>query len=349
MIFASAVRILDLVPVVSVFLFLLLQLCSAGETKASTPKAISIPSFTLDELNLGSRSTDLLQALRTTGLFSVQLVGEEKEGKRGGGHPNLHRSMAMNGICDCSERLTAAALASRNNKKDHGVLVLEGVDSVLLDDQTTRRTTIATATVGTSPLPLASRDVLEEACGEGTVAAMEVLRDQVALASDAFVQSLDRLHMKYYHHSDNNSNNYLLQDNQGGSYATLQSVVQSANHLEHFHHYIKDVSRDQEAEQDEGALSMDWHTDAGLFLAFVPAWDCHSSGAELDTSFWVQLPEENGQPQQQVQAKFDPNSVVIMMGAGAEHWLRNSFGLRATRHAVRMSNGDARTWYGMSK
>ena len=318
---------------------LFFPLCLAGavfgDATAKRPQ-ISVPSFTLEELNLGTRSSDLLQALRTAGLFSVH-VGDQD------GH-SIHRSMAMNGLCDCSESL--AALTSNS---DYNNGFVEGLDSVLLDDQVTRRTTIATATVGSSPLPLASRDVLEATCGRGTVAAMEMVRDHVAQVSEAFVQALDRLAMD--NHQNNDQVPLLLVDKQGGSYSTLKSIVQSANHLEHFHHYSKEIvhqegkSNKNDEEEDGSHLTLDWHTDAGLFLAFLPAWDCHSTGAALDASFWVQLPDG-----QRMQAKFDPGTVVIMMGAGAEHWLRNDFlGLRATRHAVRMENGAARTWYGMSK
>jgi hypothetical protein len=322
---------------VSLLFLLLLRLWSsaAAAVFGSETMAISIPSFTMEELTLGARSQDLLQALRTTGLLSVQVEETTQGDDHKDGQP-IHRSVAMNGLCHCLESVAAVATSS----SDRGGV--EGVDSVVLDDQATRRTTIATATVGTSPLPLASRGVLEENCGLGTVAAMEVVRDQVAMASDTFVESLDRLHMK----DDYNNDVPLLRDNQGRSYSTLKSVVQSANHLEHFHHYSKESHGEgvEEYSQDDSAPSLEWHTDAGLFLAFVPAWDCHSSGGKLDTSFWVKLPDGK-----QVQVNFDPGTVVIMMGAGAEHWLLNSLGLRATRHAVRMSNGDARTWYGMSK
>lgn len=312
-------------PMVRSLSLVLLPLLSAAVAfRGGT--AVSVPSFTLEELNRGTRSQDLLESLRTTGLVAVQVADQVTAEGGENGH-SFHRTVAMDGLCHCLERV--AAVATRNG--------VEGVDTVVLDDQATRRTTIATGTVGdSSPLPLASRDILEENCGQGTVAAMEVVRDQVALASDTFVQSLDRLHMLYH-----NDVTPLLKDNLGGTYSTLKSVVQSANHLEHFHHYSKEIGT-QTTNEDDDSPSLDWHTDAGLFLAFIPAWDCHSSGEQLDASFWVKLPGG-----QQVQAKFDPGTVVIMMGVGVEHWIYNAFGLRATRHAVRMNNGDARTWYGM--
>lgn len=321
-------KTLVLASLQSLLLLLLLPMESSNALQDET--TYNVPAFSLEELNVGSRSEDLLRALRSTGILSVQLPQSHLGGpfEFEGLHESIHRSVAMNGLCHCLENVASM------------IPQVEGVDSILLADQNTRRATIATATVGNSPLPLASRESLDEYCGQGTVEAMEFLRDQVAMVSDTFVQSLDRLHM-YYH--DNSSP--LLRDNQGGSFSTIKSIVQSANHLEHFHLYSKDGDRDfsNGGTWVDETLSLEWHTDAGLFLAFVPGWDCHSSGAQSDTSFWVQLPGG-----EKARAVFEPNSVVIMMGAGAEHWLRNSFDLKATRHAVHMNGGDARTWYGMS-
>lgn len=288
----------------------------------------NVPSFSMEELSSGARSEDFLRALRTTGILSVRTQNSDLgPWKLEGPQQSLHRSVAMNGLCHCLEDVASIA----------GV---EGVDSIVLGDQSTRRASVATATVGNSPLNIASRDVLQEQCGHGTVEAMEFLRDQVSIASDTFVRSLDRLHMLYH---DNVTP--LLRDNQGKSYSTLSSIVQSANHLEHFHYYhtAGDRESNKAKARNNESLSVEWHTDAGLFLAFVPAWDCYSFGEQPDNSFWVQLP--NGD---KAQARFEPNSVVIMLGAGAEHWIRSSCGLRATRHAVLMDKGDTRTWYGMS-
>jgi len=51
------------------------------------------------------------------------------------------------------------------------------------------------------------------------------------------------------------------------------------------------------------------------------------------------------------QAVFPNNSVIIILGSGAEHWLKNIpkeiLPLKATKHAVQMSPGNSRAWYGM--
>jgi hypothetical protein len=307
-----------------------------SEVKRNDGPFVVVPSFTREELETGVRNNELMETLRTTGLLSIKTQQQQQQKSRR--HP--YQSVAMNGLCHCLNK----------DHHDHPFWIsssnVEGVDSAVLDDDTTERTTIATATVGKSPLPLSSRDVLETACGTETINAMEVLRDQVALASETFVQTLDKLLQ-----STSRSQHVppLLRDSRGGSYNTLDAVVQAANHLEHFHYYYHKDTIDEAVRPMDGKSkkALEWHTDAGLFLAFVPAWDCPSSGRVKDDSFWVQLPDGR-----EVRALLDDESIVIMMGAGAEHWLKtssSSLELRATRHAVDMAKGDARTWYGMSK
>ena len=108
--------------------------------------------------------------------------------------------------------------------------------------------------------------------------------------------------------------------------------MDASTHLEHFHVYSKAGDTEEQAPDE----ALDSHTDAGLFLAFAPAHNCHGG---VDSSLFV-----DGSP-----VTFPANSVVIMLGAGAEHWLLTDLPLRATHHAVKMRPGDQRAWYGMSK
>ncbi|KAL3927954.1 MAG: hypothetical protein SGBAC_012865 [Bacillariaceae sp.] len=259
------------------------------------------------------------------------------------------------------------------------------MDSIVLQDGHTQRTTIATATIGQDPLPLT--DDLAALCGSETVNAMETVRDEVAIVSKAVVQTMDRLLLggdgggssssSSNNNNNNNNNNVmtydkkdeapLLETKYGSVYRTMASIVHSANHLEHFHHYNSNDSNKQTTtatttattahdDDDDDRKTVEWHTDAGLFLTFLPAHDCESGGTKQDDSFYVQLP--NGQ---QAQAYFEPGSVAVMMGAGAEHWLSSPSStssstssssinfLKATRHAVQMESSTRRVWYGMSK
>merc|ERR1712113_324839 len=93
----------------------------------------------------------------------------------------------------------------------------------------------------------------------------------------------------------------------------------------------------------------------GLFLAFTPALLCDRRH-ERDASLKVSITNADGHRELRT-ATFPQNSVVIMLGAGAENWLSLPpfMELEATRHAVVMdassssssSRGMRRAWYGM--
>jgi hypothetical protein len=166
----------------------------------------------------------------------------------------------------------------------------------------------------------------------------------------------------------------LLTSASGRRYDTLQSIVEHANHLEHFHVYDKPFAAEETtataaaadatthhhhlkkkkkataasaAAEEAATKTLDYHTDAGLFLAFVPAMDCASLTVDT-TSFYLQ---HDGplQPQQQQQRRpvdLRGDEVVVMLGAAAERWLRSDPVLRGASHALSMRAGRRRAWYG---
>jgi hypothetical protein len=233
---------------------------------------------------------------------------------------------------DFAEALsTSGLLAIHSNDFDTSALEIvcqkSWEVSVLLPDGVTTRTTLATATVGTTPLPLLLD--ADHHDNDSSLSSLEGLRDVVSTASNAFVQALDRLLL---------SDKAILQTSRGVTYSSVSSIVKASVHLEHFHLYSNAESREGEEDNARTDSSvLDWHTDAGLFLAFVPGINCN--GDSSDTSLWV-----DGSP-----VTFPPNTIGIMLGSGAEHWLHTTVPLRATRHAVKMRPGDLRAWYGMSK
>lgn len=268
-----------------------------------------VPSFTLHELLSNKRAEQFATILGTTGILTIETPSFN----------DVLRHAALDGICRC---------------ENHFLLKVENSDTAILDDGTTVRTTIATGTAGINPRPLPAN--LADYCGHDTAVAMERIRDEVAVAADAFIRALDVLIG-----NTNDNSGSVLDDSKGRSYGRIASIVAAANHLEHFHVYSKKTASD--AEQP----SLHWHTDAGLFLAFVPAFDCQRSAAAdnyHDASFLYK--DENGIS---TRAVFQPNSIAIMLGAGAEYWLQSPVSLKATSHAVTMKEGDARAWYGMSK
>ena len=294
---------------------------SSTSVAAAAAASSTVPTFALQELWTGHRSDELATVLRTTGILAV--VPDETE------IPSLthHRETALDGLCHCQPALADSATS-------------EGVveQGPLIDDPQTWRTTVATATTGTTPLPL-PQDKLSDLCGPETFQAMEALRDDVFVVTQAFVGALDRLLA--------GAPKPLLRHKYQGGYDTVSDIQGAANHLEHFHIYSKHQKQDQQDNREgevrktelQDPSTLQWHTDAGLFLAFVPARDCHDS-SQVDDSFVL----PNGQ-----QAQFPPNAIVVMLGAGAQHWLQTGpLALQATRHAVQMQPGQVRAWYGMS-
>jgi hypothetical protein len=300
----------------------------ASQNTASVGDFHAVPAFTVEELSFGHRTNDLAEALRSTGMIAVKLDHHVK-------HNDFDiaesRRIALGGLCGCASSDASSLFQS-----------VSGADTSLLSDGETTRSTFATATVGGTPLQLPVEG-LEKACGRETTAAMESLRDNVAVASRSFVSAVDRLHRDSS--ALPNSLAPILQNIQGGTYSSLASIVKASTHLEHFHLYSKQQrqapSGMSQASDMEEVLQV--HTDAGLFLSFVPGLACGNSHTSESEHFSVLI---HGKLHRAV---FPPDSVGIMLGAGAQHWLKNvdSLELHATHHAVQMPSGSARAWYGM--
>jgi hypothetical protein len=258
------------------------------------------------------------------------------------------RERALKGMCKCIK-------TSEHNDSDttKSFFSIPNTDSSFLEDRITKRNSIATSTtVGDVPLPLPASDIdrvcqsssngEEDSLGE----AMEELRDYVHEVSHAFVGRWDELL---------GGDKMLLQtdDDDYKAYGSIKCIINDATHLEHFHVYDSTaslLSHDSTFHAKDNEMTLSTHVDAGLFLTFVPAVSCSGDGGEDkeddDSSFWVQV---DGELRRAVFPSFD-RSVVIMLGVGAQHWLRKGMGKeewRATKHAVKMSSGAIRSWYGM--
>lgn len=313
---------------------------------------VSVPTFSLAELRSISgseqRSEEFRRALSSNGLLAVNLDDNEE--------PNFlyssDRRIALDGLCSCV---------------DHpGFLNMDQTHELTLMGSSTSRTSVATATVGLeNPLPLPKG--MEATCGETVVDAMEGLRDAVVSVSKAFVSALDASLVDNATDSEKRSQT-LLRDEYGRSFKSVSEIVESANHLEHFHVYTNNQA-EKSSTISEPAKAWDWHTDAGLFLVFVPAWDCN--GGDSDESFYYRDTEGRT-----VRAKFDGGrTAIVMLGQGAQDWLKlpgqsngryqqlqkkKSPPLKATTHSVRWDSEGGeeksigenllkqrRAWYGM--
>ena len=340
--------------VASSLLLLLLLLPLLLGASAAAPLPYRVPSFDLQELRdvaAGGygRREDLVRALGTSGLLAVALDGPS------GGRLLQDRDAALEGLCGCA--------ASSPGDGGRPLLSVPGTDGSTLADGRTARTTLATATVGRSPLPLPTAE-LEGACGGSAslASSMEGLRDAVAEGSAAFVAALDGLIRDGAARPAAPTRGALLRSTDGASYRTVSDIVGASKSLEHFHVYEREKegrggpgsasasASDSDSDSDSDSLGL--HTDAGLFLAFVPAISCgnthpSSTSANRDSAFYV-LDPLDGKTKVAVFPQDRP-SVIIMLGIGAERWLdvdSPGLGLRATRHKVRMDPGGRRAWYG---
>ncbi len=370
--------------------FLLTFILHSTKLSHATPSSevpiYHVPSFTVEELQSGTQDDHLKHILTTTGLLTIRMQVQKSS--------TSSTSSLLSSLCKCQSKYFTQ---------------IPNSDSRLLADGHTTRSTIATANQGlVSPLSL-PKDDIQKYCGnnndngDNVYDSLELIRDYVSFASkEVFIQALDRLiqnEITITTDSTKTKSNYdihqeqpILQQtlqkkkillstlNDKKQYFTIQSIIENANHLEHFHLY----SKEEETKKDDDVESMyttyntlDWHTDGGLFLAFIPGTSCHNTRNHDDDddennnyndndSFRIMKKDIHTHIEREMRVVFpqprssnsnndtnDTNEIIvaIMMGTGAEHWLHTptSLKLRATRHAVKMKGGDVRAWYGMSK
>ena len=271
----------------------------------------NVPVFTVQDLREGNRKNELEHILTTTGLLSV--VGSDQDMLAF----EKARQDAFSGLCTCMKRGSETFAA------------VNGYDSTLLSDETTR-ITLATATIGETPLPLDSDQLEEAGCTSEAVQSLDALRDYVAWASKWFVASLDEVLL-----TNGKVQEPILQSITGKEFASVSSVVKASTNLEHFHLYSKPNGSSE-------TFDLEFHTDAGLFLTFVPGMECNENSMIKSNDFYVQIDDIAHR------AIFQENSIAVMLGAGAEFWLKHSKPLKATHHAVSIPAGRSRAWYGMS-
>mmetsp|Transcript_41344 Transcript_41344/g.74530 ORF Transcript_41344/g.74530 Transcript_41344/m.74530 type:complete len:769 (+) Transcript_41344:96-2402(+) len=317
------------------------------------------------------------------GILRIALGGDYDEGH---GFSAL-RKRALSHLCDCptfrsSGSSTSPARGGVTN--DDGAITFEealqsnpkDLQQITLPDGTVRRT-LASATVGFDghdvkgagggssqqhhatalELPL----WVQDNCGRDAYDSFEDLRDVVADVVDVFVERLDQ--------ENKLSNGETLEKGQN-----YRQILSSANHLEHFHVYTKSSTSSLEEDDEEGGFrkiggtrvvddetnghvtskkdtsTLDYHTDAGFFLSFVPAMSCRSYTTD-NSSFYLKGQKEP--------VTFEEDEVVIMLGAGAQYWLpsheqsgggsgdlQKQYPFLAASHALRLSPDTHRTWYG---
>jgi len=317
-----------------------------GEVDAAVTRDVQydVPTFHIQELLQPTRQgeKDLHDILTTSGLLAIRVPVANDQ------YTKVHH---LKQLCQCQDSLDK----------------IKGGRQVTLTDEMTVRSTIATATMGSDyPLPLPEHDI-RSMCGSHVLDALMQTREVVShVVTKAFVPAVDRF--------VSSSRNVLLEDvnekqrpildvkgRQG--YTTMTDIVRDGTHLEHFHVYSKHSSHDHPTNPtptDDSSSSvvdeaLDWHTDAGLFLAFLPGQSCNDDD-NTDESFRVSIPSyHNGHLMTQEQRAIFPTAneneviIAIMLGTGAQHWLNmpHDLSFKATKHAIKMMENSARVWYGM--
>jgi len=366
--FISAMPFKDFLLAVLVFMP---SIALANNSLPLNPPTTSIEQLR-SALSSGQSGVNLHQLLfESYGILRISLGGDNESG-----HDDFSalRQRALSHLCDCPTFRSSMPFPSSSGgegARKNGVLTFEealeshpkDVQQISLPDGSVRRT-LASATVGFdthghhnyneggsnlhhhgSALELPSW--VQDTCGKEAYESFEELRDVVAETVDSFVERLDQ---------ENKSSN---------SHQSYRQILSNANHLEHFHVYTKTSTPSAKVDNDDGGLrklkvarvvtddksdhqmsaeaeapTLDYHTDAGFFLAFVPAMSCHSYETD-NSSFFLKGQKEP--------ITFGDDEIVIMLGAGAQYWLpstQDQYPLLAASHALRLLPDTQRAWYG---
>jgi len=200
-------------------------------------------------------------------------------------------------------------------------------------DDGTRRRTMATHTVPGGVQLMHHNDT--SAYCESFEQASTQFRKTAADVTQAFSQRLASLL---------NHDGPLLSTQHSYDFDTIQDVVETGEHLEHFHSYQKSVPSSSKE-------TIDIHVDQGLFLVFSPALLVQDSTIleTLQEGFYVQLLDGT-----RALAQFDEeDDLVFLLGDGINQYINpsitNDVTLRAMPHAVSMpthGEKEARVWYG---
>uniref|UniRef100_A0A7S1SUQ8 Uncharacterized protein n=1 Tax=Tetraselmis chuii TaxID=63592 RepID=A0A7S1SUQ8_9CHLO len=192
---------------------------------------------------------------------------------------------------------------------------------VVLAD-TTRRTTVATATNASQAIPFSEK--VSATC-PSFVGASAALREGVDDTAHAYAAALDAL--------------------AGGLGESYAAHVAEGESLEHFHLFTRDLPP-----VDDKALHM--HSDMGLFIVMTPAGFVELSTGEAAAAaagqphgLYLELPSG-----EVVRPALQSDSLLVMNGEGSHVWVESPLGeqLSVPRHEVDFPHieGVGRVWFG---
>ena len=306
-------------PKLSVVLQLLVAV-SAANQHVLTPTRFAYDAL----LDAGDSGDGIIKALSSNGFLVVTHIPEFKESK-------LRLMSSLHScIMDIGEGYT-----------QH------------FDDGTTRRSFAAvTLPDGGGAQPVKSLEYLEDETASKSESCASVIkelasfRSAVDVTTKLFAHKLSSTLGAYLEHP------LMISNVEGVVYDTIDQVVSSSQHLEHFHSYQKD---DSSLVNDETASTIGLHTDQGFFIAFTPGLITSSRDptkeVRLSDGFYVE-DSVNGEISE---VKFNEgDDLVFMLGDGVNQYINNRIvdskrRLRATPYSLSFKNNDpsvVRVWYG---
>jgi hypothetical protein len=111
-------------------------------------------------------------------------------------------------------------------------------------------------------------------------------------------------------------------------FRSFGSLTELGDHREYLHAFYRSPNSSVSLEEKYSS-SLALNTDSGLFIAMTAAFTCPA--ASSGTGLHIQLPS-----QEIAQAVFDPHSLIVLVGQGAQDWLEPVLGapMRALPYAV---------------
>ena len=313
-------------PKLSVVLLLVaLAVSAANQHALLTPTRFAYDAL----LDAGDSGDGIIKALSSNGLLVITHIPEFKESKL----------RLMSSLHSCMMDIGEGATITQH-----------------FDDGTTRRSFAAVTLPVGGAQPLKSLEHLDDETASKSESCASVkkelasFRSAVDTTTKLFAHKLSSTLGAYLEHPLMTSNV------EGVVYDTIDQVVSSGEHLEHFHSYQKD---DSSVVNDETSPTIGLHTDQGFFIAFTPGLitSLHdpTKKQKLSDGFYV----EDSMSGEISEVKFnEDDDLVFMVGDGANQYINNrlvdlketfDMRLRATPHSLSFKNNDpsvVRVWYG---
>mmetsp|Transcript_1659 Transcript_1659/g.2921 ORF Transcript_1659/g.2921 Transcript_1659/m.2921 type:complete len:790 (+) Transcript_1659:117-2486(+) len=204
--------------------------------------------------------------------------------------------------------------------------------SVKMGDDKFRVSTAAASTGGTP-------GIMSGECGKEA----DSLRSSVDGAVYQLLNAMDKYSGSYQNNDKRSVPEYVMKP-----YRRYSDIFQHGEHLEHLHAFFNEDKTS--ALLEAAAPTLDFHTDAGLFIAMTAGLYASDQGELLpDETNGLYLQLMSGSV---VEVHANEGALIIMVGDGGTRWLAPLLGssLRAAPHSLRIASttgrAHSRAWFG---